>query len=198
MTLRGLKPILGAVFLSVVFAGTANALPIAPPALSEAADPTGHTTELLPNSSYFYNSPGINAGTSIDQFFYFSPNSLDGPAAGTIFASFLPSQGLFEGLTLRWYVDAGALGATTATDTLMGTLPIGPLNSGPLVLALVEGVNYYARVTGAVAAGGDPGVFGFNLRTTPIPPALLLFGSALAGLGLLGRRSRRSAPTPLA
>jgi hypothetical protein len=31
-----------------------------------------------------------------------------------------------------------------------------------------------------------------SITTTPIPPALLLFGSALAGLGFLGRRSRRT------
>jgi hypothetical protein len=36
-----------------------------------------------------------------------------------------------------------------------------------------------------------------SISTTPIPPALLLFGSALAGLGFLGRR-RRATARPLA
>jgi hypothetical protein len=46
-----------------------------------------------------------------------------------------------------------------------------------------------------VATAG--GSYGINVATTPIPPALLLFGSALAGLGFLGRR-RRAAASPLA
>jgi hypothetical protein len=64
-----------------------------------------------------------------------------------------------------------------------------------LVFALTD-PSYHLRVTGTALTGG--GAYTVAISTTPIPPALLLFGSALAGLGLLGRRSRRSAPTPLA
>jgi hypothetical protein len=36
-----------------------------------------------------------------------------------------------------------------------------------------------------------------SLSATPLPPALLLFGTALAGLGLLGRRRRRISAPPI-
>lgn len=48
---------------------------------------------------------------------------------------------------------------------------------------------YYLKVMGA-ALGLGAGSVGV---TTPLPPALLLFGSGLAGLLALGRRSRRRA-----
>lgn len=54
-----------------------------------------------------------------------------------------------------------------------------------------------ADLTFASLTGGSFPAFGaaldnVSLSETPLPPALILFGSALAGLGLLGRRRRRS------
>jgi hypothetical protein len=168
--------------------------------LSAAEDPSGNTTALLPDSFYVYNTPdtGIAAGTTFSHYFYFTPNSLGGPAAGTVLASFQPSLASIADLTLSWYVDGNSVGADDGGNSLLGSLSISQTLSGPLILSLVDGVNYFALVTGTVAAGPKPGDYSYTLTTTPIPPALLLFGSALAGLGLLGRRSRRSAPAPLA
>ena len=40
-------------------------------------------------------------------------------------------------------------------------------------------------------AGGPTGEINFTLSQVPLPPAALLFGSALVGLGILGRRRRK-------
>jgi hypothetical protein len=55
---------------------------------------------------------------------------------------------------------------------------------------LLAAGNYYLQISGI--AGALAG-YGGNLSVaqTPLPPAMLLFGSGLAGLGLLARRRRK-------
>src|SRR5262245_36397146 len=57
-----------------------------------------------------------------------------------------------------------------------------------LVYSLVAG-NYDFRVSGTTLSGG--GNYDLSVIATPLPGALALFGSALVGLGLLGRRRRK-------
>ena len=64
------------------------------------------------------------------------------------------------------------------------------LGGGPHILQLLSGVLYGIRVAGTFASGG--GNYDIALTAVPIPPALLLFGSALVGLGYLARRRGRS------
>jgi hypothetical protein len=64
------------------------------------------------------------------------------------------------------------------------------LGFGPLLLNFDDGVLYGLRVVGTFASGG--GNYDISLTPVPIPPALLLFGSALIGLGYLARRRRAS------
>jgi hypothetical protein len=186
MTLRGLKHILGAVFCLVMFGGSANALTVP---LSE-----GGSVALTENTEYLFGTQVVGPD-SFTHLFFFNPNALLGNTPGEVEANFVVGSGFSGALTLQWLVDAGTVG----TDD--GELPITSLllSAAPqtVPLLLTAGTNYFLKVTGAVAEG-NKGQYGFTLTTTPIPPALLLFGSALAGLGLLGRRSRRSAPTPLA
>ena len=44
---------------------------------------------------------------------------------------------------------------------------------------------------GACAAGANTGWAGASLSAVPLPPAALLFGTALVGMGILGRRRRK-------
>ena len=43
----------------------------------------------------------------------------------------------------------------------------------------------------ALSSNGNTGIIDFTLSAVPLPPAAMLFGSALVGLGILGRRRRK-------
>ena len=64
------------------------------------------------------------------------------------------------------------------------------LGSGPLVLQMLDGILYGITVVGEFGSGRSN--YDITLSAVPIPPALLLFGSALVGLGYLARRRGRS------
>ncbi len=78
------------------------------------------------------------------------------------------------------------------TSTYDALTPLADVNvSGALALALAGGGKDYAlRFVGSVMEGVADATYSFSLQVTetPLPPALLLFGSALAGFGFLGRR----------
>jgi len=52
--------------------------------------------------------------------------------------------------------------------------------------------DYFFHLTGGVASGANGGFYQykFDVSEVPIPPALLLFATALGGMGLLGYRRR--------
>ena len=60
-------------------------------------------------------------------------------------------------------------------------------------LATSNGSPFFADVINNNRAGGPTGIIDFTLQQVPLPPAALLFGTALAGLGILGRRRRKEA-----
>jgi hypothetical protein len=61
--------------------------------------------------------------------------------------------------------------------------------------ALVAGTQYLLRVGfGLCGCSGQYGGINLTVATTPIPPALLLFMSALLGMGGIGWQRRRAAP----
>nr|WP_298685051.1 hypothetical protein [uncultured Dongia sp.] len=53
--------------------------------------------------------------------------------------------------------------------------------------------DYFFRITGSTAAGGNFYSYKFAVTETPIPPALLLFGTALGGMGIAAYRKRKAA-----
>jgi hypothetical protein len=176
-------------FCLIGLGGSANALTV-----TDIVGP-GSVNPLNADTEYDYTSPKILGGTTFKDIFYFTPNNLTGPDEGTVLASFLPPPaGSFTSLKLTWWKDNAPVGvAGSPPDVLLNTLSVlGPVETGPLLLALVAGANYYLEVDGTVASGRHKGTYTFSLTTTPLPPALVLFGSALAGLMLLGRRSRPS------
>ena len=71
--------------------------------------------------------------------------------------------------------------------SLIDTISLG---SGPTTLQFLAEVLYGIKVEGSFGPQG--GVYNIGLTAVPIPPALLLFGSALVGLGYLARRRGRS------
>jgi hypothetical protein len=106
-------------------------------------------------------------------------------------------EGYIQNLTLSWIGGFGSLAATNSSgvDDVISALGFAILSAGD-----------YAFTVAGTLIGGDPQAYSFKFaasaipddggpqNVTPIPPALVLFGSALAGLGLLGRRPRRASP----
>ena len=195
MSLRGLKIILQAAVCAVLLAGSANALtitPISPTESPDAVDAISHT--LGSGSSYGYNSGSLGVGQiglpgALGLFFNF--NVLES-AVVTITSGDQPGViSNIENLTLSWLASDFSVIDSLAVPSGFGVDPT------ILSLALAGPGIYYLQVTGNVLQSGSS--FEVAVATTPIPPALLLFGSALAGLGFLGRRSRRrTAASPLA
>jgi hypothetical protein len=182
MSLRGLKLILQAAFCSLLLAGSASALTLN--VTSNIGDPA---QVLLPNDG------GNGIGTATGTFTRYVNFSVPTPLATVSTAINLLST--VSNLKLVWLNAGGTPISTVEQFTNAAGLLI---SSATLEQALVAGI-YHLQITGKILATTTPGAdFLVTISTTPIPPALLLFGSALAGLGFLGRRSRRRTASPLA
>jgi len=99
-----------------------------------------------------------------------------------------PGDRLLQSLS---YDDGDAFGAGVAHELLFGDRS-GSESFGPR-----SGTDYGAA-TAALAAGnlgspGAPGTTAFSAPIVPVPPAIWLFATALAGLSLLRRRSLAAA-----
>jgi hypothetical protein len=91
-------------------------------------------------------------------------------------------------------IRGGKVDTSVAAGSELALLGGGDLLSGPgpILLEFLTDTLYAIKITGSFAAGGIAGDLDFALTPVPIPPALLLFGSALLGLGYLARRRRAS------
>ena len=183
MFLRGTKLMLQAAACMVVMAGSANAVTVNP-------GPT--INNLDAGTTYTYTTPTPIPAGDFSNFFFFH-NNITPSSDGTLDANFALGGG-FTPIMAQWFSDGGSAGVADAGDVLISSLL---LTSAPqsLLLALAPTANYYLKISGTGTPGGN---YGYTLTTTPIPPALLLFGSALGGLGLLGRRRRSTTAAPLA
>jgi hypothetical protein len=188
MSLRGIKVLLQVALCAVLTAGSAHAVTIVPTTIAlDSADAALHP--LGNGQVYSYNSGDLSAGTVLNLYFSFSTLA---DALVTITSGDQPNVvSKITNLTLTWLNSSG-----TAIAGGLLTIPAGSQPESTLALALGTAGDYFLHVTGNVINTGS--TFVVEVSTTPIPPALLLFGSALAGLGFLGRRSRRSPPSPLA
>jgi hypothetical protein len=173
MSLRGLKLILQVAFCTALMAGSASAV------------------TLSPGDSFFDGAVHNTEGGFSDLY------QFDTTAApiGTVTISAKGIIGNIGDLTVQW-LNAAFI---AISPSLVVTNADGS-NTGasPLAFVLADVATYYLRVTGIAGVGpATGGSYEIAVATTPIPPALLLFGSALAGLGFLGRR-RRATAGPLA
>jgi hypothetical protein len=68
-------------------------------------------------------------------------------------------------------------------------------NFSGFIANIVNGVAIWFSADISTVVNGQTvtGVVGATLSQVPLPPALLLFGTALAGMGILGRRRRKAA-----
>ena len=178
----GFKVLLQAALFAVVGTATANALTFTPVTPGNSAAITADTV--------YYNSSGTLEPGYGEHLFYFTSGALTDPILGILFAG-SGTPGAIADLTFEWWNDTtnaliASLGVTGPTGAPLALNP-----AGPLVVALAVGTDYYLKVAGTVLA--PFGSYNFTMTTTPLPPAVILFGSALAGLSLLGRRSRRRA-----
>ncbi len=81
--------------------------------------------------------------------------------------------------TLQWEI-AGSL-VSVAQDASLA-----------LTQTLTEGVSNILRVTAVSLSGTGLNILNVQISAVPLPPAALLFGSALLGIGFLARRRRKS------
>jgi len=138
------------------------------------------------NSSYGYQSYGVNlSGNTGDTFrvdFKFNMNDLDVPRGGGY--TWMGEWG--ERLSFTSFNLYDSSNTLLATGSLTPFIAIG-YDSFP---GLAKGESYYFRTEGTFLRGGTASVYAHvYLSPTPVPAALPLFLSALAGVGLMSRRS---------
>jgi hypothetical protein len=90
----------------------------------------------------------------------------------------IPAFGTITNLQLAW---------------LDSSLTVQASNPGALlVYAITTAGDWFLRVSGTTLNG--PANYTVTVTATPLPPALILFGTALVGMTLLGRRRRSARP----
>ncbi len=185
MPLRGSWLVVLGFVVAVLLTGAARAGVVAP---TESISP-GAAVSIVHGGTYAYSAAmttgAIGADGTPGLFLNFNVPSAP---VGTMTVSAQGDFGLSKiaNLTLTWLDESLATLATLQVTDAIGN------NTGnnTLALALLNTGDYFLRVTGNVLNAQS--TFQIAITATPIPPALLLFGSALAGLGFLGRRSRRN------
>jgi len=89
--------------------------------------------------------------------------------------------------SLGLYDSSNTLLTTGSIGTVFGHVDGGQIGLFP---GLAKGESYYVRIDGTFLKGGNASVGGtVSLTPTPVPAALPLFLTALAGVGLISRRS---------
>lgn len=151
--------------------GTIAAPGIATPLLGGAIGTSGQT--LLVNSFQF----DVAGPSRIDAFGF----------------NVIPHIFNFVNLTAQLFTVAGHT-AVTGPATLGSGFALS-------YAGLTSGVDYVLEITGTLGAGifGNAGglyLGAMAISAVPVPPALILFGTAIAGMAALGRRrSRKALPT---
>jgi hypothetical protein len=180
----------GAAFsLMILFAAKADAATVYLPFLTP-----GDSAPL--NADTEYNGSGFHTTGNNSDIFAFTYSALPNlnPTSYSTTNITLGGSG-YSNLNVSWiWVD----GATTIINAINGLGGIG--GQIPASLPLL-GAGTYFLVFDWVVPNGTAGLYTFKIQTPfvenntqlPLPPALLLFGSALAGLTVLGRRKRQGA-----
>lgn len=155
---------------------------------SSAAAATIDLGTLHPNTAREGRVEHLAAGlTSFDDFITFELAAFAPSVTGTLLAEESGDLGELLLLTIDLF-------NTEQPGQSLGTFS-GLPDPDFFYLSLAAG-DYFLHVQGDSQPGG--GVYDFVIRNgnpavIPIPPALLLFATALGGLGLIGYKRRRSA-----
>src|SRR5262249_9600401 len=139
-------------------------------------------------------------------FNYFPPPALN-VTLGSIGANFLGTG--FDSFTVDWINPLGV--SDHGTTSLEGPVPPGPISLTPggsltnmalnLTVPTTPASTFYELVINWQKPASALAYYSASILTPavsrendlPLPPALLLFGSALVGLTALGRRKRQRA-----
>lgn len=186
MSLVRLLGSLGAVALgALVTFGSASAAPI--PIVP------GGTVALTAGNAYSFTAPtqiGTTAGTDTFSFTYAGGIPVGSSNDTSINPKFSVSANSYTSITVSWLLDAAVLASHTFVNGEFGTtIPIA-------LPSLADGITHiYKLVVDWTKPALSTAVYDTVITTpspapgeVPLPPAALLFVSALAGMGLLGRR----------
>ncbi|MGE5510082.1 MAG: hypothetical protein ACM31O_02385 [Bacteroidota bacterium] len=187
MWVRAIKLSVVAAVGFLILAGQARAATV-------IMSPGGGPYALVQGNVYSAGSGiGFSPGPLLGQDFTVSLAGADAPLTTVSTSITLPFTGAIKNLTIAWFDSANNL-----IDDLLVTNAAGTIINvnAALVIALTQVGNYTIRVTGEALTQGAS--YLLNVTTTPLPPAVILFGTALAGVTWLSRRRRgRAAPMAL-
>jgi hypothetical protein len=183
VNLRTIKVLLQAGVCALVLSAGANAATVS---LTFGSG----STELEGGNSYQGERTFTTGGAVVDEYWFFSvPSAYAAATELTVSTANIYGSTSFALLKVQWF------DVNYVTSSFSALTPLVDVNlGGALALTLAAGHDYALRFNGHTLSDIDAATYSFDLAVTetPLPPALLLFGSALAGLGFLGRRSRRS------
>ena len=164
-----------------------------------AANATSYNIGTIPSPgdsfALFGGQIGASGSTSLVDSFAFK---VSGDSKLDVFGfNFLPNPFNFTNLVAELFtVDGGAcsLGCLVTPDSTSSGTTFSLSYAG-----LQAGTDYLLKITGTLGAGlfGNAGGLYtglFAVSTVPVPPALILFGTAIAGMATLARRRRKSLP----
>ena len=184
--------------VALVFGATLMAGPVKAVTTVSIA-PGGGPYALAIGTEYDYSTPGgifgLAAGTGNTDIFRFSAASTFAGVINTTIAFGLGDTAGFKKFDLTWVNEASPLTILASASFVPG----GSVVNLPLPVA-VAGVyrliiDWATKPSPSLGASYQTSLFvpGDRQSDLPLPPALLLFGSALVGLGVLGRRKRNGA-----
>jgi hypothetical protein len=175
MLVRVVKSCLQIVLGLVLLAGPANAVTTIP----------GFLGNTLTNGLYKTGDVDKPSSTPFVDVWEF--NVLAGPLVTVVKPTVLNPDGSqsygIKNLTFKWQELAPSLVFTDGSGQQNNALS--------LVATLTPGL-YHLIVSGTTL--GQGGTYSYTLAATPLPAAVVLFGSGLLGLSLLGRRRRSTKP----
>jgi len=175
--------------LMAIGAANANTLPLNVNTAA-TADPIANGNLYDTGEVHLTGGTVINAG-----YFFTGPVGL---FTTSIESPFHPTGsgdlGILNG-TAQWFASTSVSGPFSAISPLLQVTNASGVETSiepTLFLSLPAGFAVYELVLGGTTESGG-GNYDLSVQATPLPAAALLFGSVLAGAGLLSRRRRARA-----